>query len=73
MKKLYTKNGSNPAGVPWRIRLSNGTTKTDPSTFTDEMIADAGYTVAPDKPDDMEGKIILWNGSGWYYEDDPTP
>lgn len=73
MTTLYTKNGSFPARPPWRIRLSDGTTRTDPSTFTEEMIADAGYTVAPDKPEAVEGKIILWNGSEWYYEDEPTP
>lgn len=74
MIKRYTKNGNTPVAIlPWRIRLSDGTTRTDPSTFTEEMIADAGYTIAPDKPEVVEGKIILWNGSEWYYEDAPVP
>lgn len=65
----YTKNGSTPSNLPWRIRLSDGTTRTNPSTFTDAMIADAGFTIAPDKPDEIENKIIKWNGTGWYYVD----
>lgn len=72
MSTLYTKNGSNPARPPWRIRLSDGSTRTDPSTFTDEMIADAGYTVVPDRPEEVEDKIVLWNGTDWYYEDAPV-
>lgn len=71
MPTLYTKNRSNPTRPPWRIRLSDGSTRTDPSTFTDEMITDAGYTVAPDKPEEVDGQYIAWNGIGWYYEDNP--
>lgn len=68
---LYTKNGSNPAKPPWRIRLSDGSTRTDPHTFTDEMIADAGYIEAPAKPEEIEGKIIVWSNGMWAQVDAP--
>ena len=68
---LYTKNGSNPAKPPWRIRLSDGSTRTDPNTFTDEMIADAGYIEAPAKPEEIEGKIIVWSNGMWVQVDAP--
>ena len=71
MIKLYTKNNSWPARPPWRIRLSNGMTRTDPSTFTEEEIADAGYVEAPAKPEEVEGKIIVWSSGEWMYEDAP--
>lgn len=54
---LYTKSNSYPAPLPFRITLSDGTTRTDPTSFTAEEIADAGYTVAPDMPEDG----MLWD------------
>ena len=59
--KLYSYNGGYPSSLPFRIRLSNGTTKTDPSTFSIDDLNDAGYTEAPDKPIIPEGNILLWN------------
>ena len=46
---LYSLNGSFPEKLPHRIRLADGSTKTDPSTFTPEDLADLGY----------EGPIVL--------------
>jgi hypothetical protein len=60
--KLYYKDNSLPKELPFRITLSNGMTRTDPSSFTDEEIADAGYIEAPEKPRVVEtGKSIFWN------------
>jgi hypothetical protein len=60
--KLYYKDNSLPKELPFRITLSNGMTRTDPSSFTDEEIADAGYIEAPAKPRIVEaGKSIVWN------------
>jgi hypothetical protein len=58
----YSYKGGEPGLIPGRIRLSNGLTRTDKTTFTEEEISDAGYTVAPIKPavSEMENKI-LWN------------
>jgi len=47
---LYSHNGAYPTSLPNRIRLSDGSTRTDPDTFTAEEIADAGYAVAGDPP-----------------------
>ena len=44
---LYSHNGEYPEKLPDRIRLSDGSTRTDKRTFTSEEIADAGYVLAP--------------------------
>ena len=40
---LYSLNGSRPAPLPFRIHIG-GTTRTDPSTFTEDEITAAGFT-----------------------------
>ena len=40
---LYSFRQQRPAPLPFRIRLSNGFTRTEPVSFTAEEIADAGY------------------------------
>ena len=47
---LYSLNGNYPTELPNRIRLSDGSTRTDPENFTAEMIADAGYYEVEDPP-----------------------
>jgi len=47
---LYSYKGRYPKELPNRIRLSNGTTRTDKSTFTEEEILYAGYIQVEDKP-----------------------
>lgn len=58
---LYTKNGSYPQPIPFRIRLSNGSTRTDPSTFSEAEIADAGFTAVPDMPVPNSVQVIHWD------------
>lgn len=72
---LYTKSGSYPSSLPHRIRLSSGFTRTDPSQFTEEDIADAGYIPAPLQPEyDSETQRLDWNGSDWdIVETPPAP
>lgn len=41
---LYSFNGGRPAPLPFRITLTNGFTRTDPSTFTEDEITAAGFT-----------------------------
>ena len=54
-----------PAPLPFRIRLSDGRTRTNPATFTDAEIADAGYTLSPDKPaHDPETQRVEWDAVG---------
>lgn len=62
---LYSKNGAYPTELPNRIRLSNGSTKTDSSTFTAEDLTDAGYAAVEDKPSAGEFQDVLWDGSDW--------
>lgn len=68
---LYTKNGSYPQPIPFRIRLSNGLTRTDPTSFTPEEIADAGYTAVPDMPVPNSVQKVFWDSqtSQWILED----
>lgn len=66
---LYVKGSAYPASLPFRIRLSDGRTRTDPSTFTAAEIADAGYTAAPSKPAyDPATQSLGWDGTGWTVE-----
>ncbi|TAA54809.1 hypothetical protein [Shinella sp. JR1-6] len=63
---LYTRNGSYPASIPPEITLSTGFIRTDPSTFTETEIADAGYVVAPAPPAyDPATQQLGWDGSAW--------
>ena len=59
---LYSYKGNYPKQLPDRIRLSDGSTRTDKSTFTDEEIADAGYIAVDNKPA-YSGDIekVEWN------------
>lgn len=60
--KLYSLNGSLPEELPNRIRLSDGSTRTDRSTFTDEEIANAGYVKVSSKPTIYsKDKIVYWS------------
>lgn len=63
---LYTLNGSYPAPIPFRIRLSNGMTRTEPDTFTTEEIADAGYVEVPEPPVPTYPEKLDWNGTDWF-------
>jgi hypothetical protein len=67
---LYTKNGSYPNNLPFRIKLSNGLTRTDPTSFTPEEIADAGYIVVEDPPASIpDTQILEWSGTAWNVRD----
>jgi hypothetical protein len=62
---LYSYNGGYPAPIPNRIRLSNGFTRTDSSTFTPEEIADAGYIPVDDQPAVAYPNRLDWTGTAW--------
>ena len=64
--QLYSYNKNFPSLLPHRIRLSNGSTRTDPSTFTAEEIADAGYVLAETMPNSNPvTQRLAWNGIAW--------
>ena len=70
---LYSHKGQRPAPLPFRIRIGGGMTRTDPTTFTDEEIAEAGYTKAqPQPPYDPATEELTWNG-GWAVRPLPPP
>lgn len=63
---LYSHNQQYPTKLPDRIRLSNGLTRTDSSTFTAEEIADAGYVEVSDAPEVSETiRQVVWSGTDW--------
>lgn len=51
MSNLYSYQGQEPQELPDKIRLSGGRSRTDASTFTEEEIAEAGFTGPYEKPD----------------------
>jgi len=62
---LYSKNNQYPKSIPFRIVLSDGKTRTDASTFTDEEIADAGYIAVENPPTLIENQSLSWDGNNW--------
>lgn len=66
---LYSKNGLYPTTLPFRITLSNGLTRTNPSTFTPEELADAGYIAVDDPPRVLSHQILIWTGTDWLVRD----
>ena len=64
---LYSHNQGYPSeGLPHRIRLSNGSTRTDSSTFTDAEISDAGYVGVETAPSyNSRTQRLDWTGSEW--------
>ena len=63
---LYSYKGQYPSLLPERIRLSDGSTRTDSSSFTNEELTDAGYVSAGDPPSyDNDTQKVTWNESSW--------
>jgi hypothetical protein len=58
---LYSYQGQYPQPLPHRIRFSDGRTRTDVMTFTEEEIANAGYTAVFDKPIVNDTQVLEWN------------
>lgn len=59
---VYTFNGALPAPLPARVRLSNGLTRTDSSTYTSEEISEWGYVGPINKPAyDPSIEAIFWS------------
>lgn len=58
---LYSYQGSYPQSLPFRIRLSDGSTRTEPSTFSQEEIQDAGYIEVPDEPIITSNQVLSWD------------
>ena len=63
---IYTKNGSYPAELPFRILMPDGSTRTDPSSFTDDEVAAAGYVAVEPEP---AGDVVDWIDGAWFVRD----
>lgn len=57
----YSFQGRFPEKLPHRIKLSNGTTRTDSSTFTAEEIQDAGGIEVEDPPSVQHPNRLGWD------------
>lgn len=68
---LYSLNGNYPQPLPFRIRLPNRSTRTDPSSFTPEEIASAGYIEVEDEPIPTDSQVVSWSPStiSWIIRD----
>ena len=68
---LYSYQGNYPQTLPFRIRLSNGFTRTDPASFTQDEIQDAGFTEAPDQPSYTSTQVLEWDSQNiqWIVRD----
>lgn len=63
---LYSYKGQYPTTLPEKIRLSDGSVRTDSSTFTSDELTDAGYVAAGDSPAyDSDTQKLIWNGTAW--------
>tara|TARA_B100001093_G_scaffold510322_1_gene575968 strand:+ start:1408 stop:1851 length:444 start_codon:yes stop_codon:yes gene_type:complete len=51
--------------IPEKIRLSDGSVRTDSSTFTADEIADAGYVSVSNPPSITEKQLLKWTGTEW--------
>lgn len=60
---LYSYQGQYPQALPHRIRLSDGRTRTDPSTFTEAEIAEAGFIAVPDMPVPNSVQVLEWDAA----------
>lgn len=62
MANFYSYQRQEPQELPQRIRLSNGRTRTDSSSFTDEEISNAGFTGPYERPEyDPEIETQSWD------------
>jgi hypothetical protein len=64
---LYSLHGLEPVLLPHRLRFSDGSTRTDASTFTIEELEQAGYTGPYDRPDcDPLTETVDWDGTTFF-------
>jgi hypothetical protein len=68
---LYSYKNQYPKPLPFRITLSDGRTRTDPSSFTPEEIEDAEYIPASSKPAMTSYQVLEWDSEtvSWVVRD----
>jgi hypothetical protein len=61
---LYSNHQATPAPLPHRIRFADGSTRTDPTTFTPEELERAGYSGPYEQPEcDYKIETVDWDGT----------
>ena len=71
---LYSLNNQRPALLPHRIRMPDGFTRTDASTFTQEEIQAAGYSGPYTEPSyNSSTEQLLWVNGEYVIEALPPP
>lgn len=71
---LYSYQGQEPQQLPNKIRLSDGTSRTDVSTFSESELADAGFTgpyVKPEYNSEIETQTWDSDSETWVTEQIP--
>lgn len=68
MAKLYSLNRGYPEELPFRMRMPDRSTRTNPETFTQEELDLVGFVEVPDKPEVKENQLLSWNISIWDWE-----
>lgn len=66
MTQLYSLNQQWPQPLPFRVHVGDGSTRTDPSTFTPSELATWGYTgpfAVPSHDDKTE--VLEWSGTAF--------
>lgn len=67
MTNLYSHNQQWPQELPFRIKLADGSTRTDSSTFSAEELAAWGYTGPFDRPSfDQNSEVLDWSGAAFF-------
>lgn len=62
---LYSLNRAYPSPLPNRIRMPDGSTRTDSSTFTEAEILSAGYVAVDEPPLVPTSQFLGWSGTEW--------
>lgn len=66
---LYSYNNLYPKPIPFRIILPDGTSRTDPASFTQEEIVSAGYVEVPYPPSADINQVVEWTNGSWLLRD----
>jgi hypothetical protein len=63
----YSHNNEYPEkDLPFRITLSNGQVRTDPSSFTQDELVSAGFTTTTEPPSfNSRTHKLTWTGTEW--------
>lgn len=70
MTNLYSHNQHWPQELPFRIKLADGSTRTDPSTFTAKELTAWGYTGPYTEPEfDCLTNALEWSGDSFVIRD----